>query len=102
MTSTPALGTTIDDLMVIIKERSSADLEDSYTARLVHGELDDLLKKIGEEATEVVMAAKDIDSGSSTDQLRYEAVDLLYHLLVACERLGVSADDLSAEIRGRF
>jgi len=102
MTNPATLGTTIDELMDIIDKRSSADPEDSYTARLVHGELDDLLKKIGEEATEVVMAAKDADSGSNSDHLRYEAVDLLYHLLVACERLGVSADDLSAEIRGRF
>ena len=98
MTGTPSLGSTIDELTNIIARRSSADPNDSYTARLYQGELDDLLKKVGEEATEVVMAAKDLDS----NHLRYEAVDLIYHLLVACERLGVSPEDLAIEIRGRF
>lgn len=96
------LGKTIDDLINIIKERNEASPDDSYTARLMQGDLDALLKKIGEEATEVVMAAKDADAGGGNDQLRYEAVDLLYHLLVVCERLGVGSEDLAAEIRGRF
>ncbi|MCL2403199.1 MAG: phosphoribosyl-ATP diphosphatase [Coriobacteriia bacterium] len=102
MSSVNTLGSTIDELTSIIAERANADSDKSYTAKLLQGDLDYLLKKIGEEATEVVMAAKDIDGGASNDQLRYEVVDLLYHLLVACERLGVSPDDLVAEIRGRF
>jgi len=97
-----SLGTTVDELVAIIAKRSKADIDESYTARLVQGELDYLLKKIGEEATEVVMAAKDAEGGSGNDQLRYEAVDLLYHLLVVCECLGVNPEDLTAEIRGRF
>jgi len=93
-----SLGTTIDELTTIIAKRAGADPEESYTAKLFQGDLDYLLKKVGEEATEVVMAAKDLDS----NHLRYEAVDLLYHLLVVCERLGVSPEDLVTEIRGRF
>jgi phosphoribosyl-ATP pyrophosphohydrolase len=92
------LGGTVDELTNIIAKRSAADPEKSYTAKLFQGDLDYLLKKVGEEATEVVMAAKDLDP----DHLRYEAVDLLYHLLVTCERLGVSPEDLAREIRGRF
>jgi len=98
MTATASLGSTIDELTNIIARRSGADPEESYTAKLFQGDLDYLLKKIGEESTEVIMAAKDLDS----NHLRYEAVDLLYHLLVTCERLGVSPEDLALEIRGRF
>ncbi|MDR1412977.1 MAG: phosphoribosyl-ATP diphosphatase [Actinomycetes bacterium] len=92
------LGVTIDELYTIIEGRRSADPTNSYTSRLLTGDEDYPLKKVGEEAAEVIMAAKDNDS----DHLRYEAVDLLYHLLVACVRWGLSADELEAEIRGRF
>ena len=102
MSDNNSLGATIDELIAIIDSRRVADLEESYTAKLFQGELDQLLKKVGEEATEVVMAAKDAEDGTGSSQLCYEAVDLLYHLLVTCERLDVSADDLAAEIRGRF
>ncbi|MCL2438400.1 MAG: phosphoribosyl-ATP diphosphatase [Coriobacteriia bacterium] len=102
MSAANTLGSSVDELTTIIAKRSAADLAESYTAKLLHGDLDYLLKKIGEEATEVVMAAKDTEGGSGNEQLRYEAVDLLYHLLVACERLGVSPEDLAAEIKGRF
>jgi len=92
------LGATIDELWEIIQERANASVDESYTARLTQGELDVLLKKIGEEATEVVMAAKDSD----TPHLRYEAVDLLYHLLVLCARFELRPEELDAEIRVRF
>lgn len=92
------LGATIDELFEIIAQRKVADPTVSYTAKMIQGDLDSLLKKIGEEATEVVMATKDNDSG----HLCYEAVDLLYHLFLVCERMDVSADELAAEIRKRF
>lgn len=91
------LGTTLDELAAVIASRKGARPEESYTARLLGGPEDSLLKKIGEEATEVVMAAKDGDR----DQLRYEAGDLLYHLLVVCERWGVSLEELSSELLER-
>lgn len=98
MTDTPTLGATIDELWDIIDQRRAASATESYTARLLTGPEDSLLKKIGEEATEVVMAAKDDDG----EHLRYEAIDLLYHLLVTCARYDLSAGELAAEIRGRF
>ncbi|MCL2655471.1 MAG: phosphoribosyl-ATP diphosphatase [Coriobacteriia bacterium] len=98
MTDASTLGTTIDELWAVIEGRRTASIDDSYTARLLTGEEDRLLKKVGEEATEVVMAAKDGDH----DHLRYEVVDLLYHTLVTCARYDLSADELAAEIRGRF
>jgi len=96
--TTPTLGATIDELWDIIEKRQGADLSDSYTARLLTGDEDALLKKIGEEATEVVMAAKDDDRV----HLRYEAIDLLYHLLVLCARFDIAPDELADEIQGRF
>jgi phosphoribosyl-ATP pyrophosphohydrolase len=91
------LGEVIDELASIISMRRDADPESSYTARLLTGPEDKLLKKIGEEATEVVMAAKDHDR----PQVRHEAADLVYHLLVVLEREGVTLDSLAAELEGR-
>ena len=92
------LGNTLDALTRVIKERASANPEESYTARLLTGELDKLLKKIGEESTELVMAVKD----DHHDHIRYEAADLLYHLLVVMERVGVSPEELAGELNARM
>ena len=91
------LGSILEELAGVIASRRDVDPEASYTARLLTGEEDKLLKKIGEEATEVVMAAKDADVG----QLTYEAGDLVYHLLVVLERWGVPLDDLADELARR-
>jgi len=91
-------GEVIDALWETIEGRRDADPEDSYTARLLTGHEDKLLKKIGEEATEVVMASKDAD----VDHLRYEAGDLVYHLLVVLARHGITPDDLAEELAARF
>ena len=92
-----AIGAVIDELYAVIESRRDAEPESSYTARLLTGPEDSLLKKIGEEATEVVMAAKDHDPS----QVRYEAADLLYHLLVVMAREGVTPEDLAAELAAR-
>ena len=99
MTSTEAarLGDVLEELYAVLEERRREMPEGSYTAKLLGGPADQLLKKIGEEATEVVMAAKD----GSPDQVRYEVADLLYHLLVVCVREGVTPDDLAAELAER-
>jgi phosphoribosyl-ATP pyrophosphohydrolase len=91
-------GEVVESLWATIEGRRVADPESSYTARLLSGPEDSLLKKVGEEATEVVMAAKDSD----TAQLRYEAADLTYHLLVVLARYGLTPDDLADELRSRF
>lgn len=92
------IGPVLADLWATIDARREADPESSYTARLLQGHEDKLLKKIGEEATEVVMAAKDADAV----QLRYESADLVYHLLVVLARAGLSPDDLADELASRF
>lgn len=98
MSDTGALGQVIDRLWSTIEARRTADPESSYTALLLTGPEDSLLKKIAEESGEVIMAAKDADAA----HLRYEAADLAYHLLVVMARWGVTPDELAEELAARF
>lgn len=91
------IGTTIAGLAAVIHGRRKAEPEESYTARLLIGKEDTLLKKVTEEATEVVLACKDRDH----DHIRYEAADLVYHLLVTLERYGVTVEELAGELDAR-
>ena len=91
------IGETLCGLAGVIHGRRDASPESSYTARLLQGEEDELLKKIAEEASEVIMACKDNDH----DHIRYEAGDLLYHLLVTLERYGVTLPELAGELDAR-
>ena len=92
------IGETLTGLAEVIRGRREASPEQSYTARLLQGEEDELLKKIAEEASEVIMACKDNDH----DHIRYEAGDLVYHLLVVLERYGVTIDELAGELNARM
>ncbi len=95
---TPAdIGDVLAELAEVIRGRVTADPETSYTARLLQGSDDKLLSKLAEEASEVIMACKDDDH----DHIRYEAADLVYHLLVVLERHGVALDDLAGELAAR-
>jgi len=89
------IGETLESLAATIRESSP---EKSYTARLLTDVEDELLKKIAEEASEVIMACKDKDH----DHIRYEAGDLVYHLLVTLERYGVTLDELAGELNARM
>lgn len=91
------LGTTLTRLARVIHERRGADPEESYTKRLLDGPRDKPLKKLVEEACEVTLACKDSDH----DHIRYEAADVLYHLLVICERWGVTVEELAGELDAR-
>jgi len=91
------LGAVLEELFVVLEQRKVDMPEGSYTTKLLAGDLDQLLKKIGEEATEVVMAAKDSDA----DQIRYEIADLLYHLMVVMVRADLTLDDLAEELASR-
>ncbi len=95
--ATPPLGDVLDELFAVIESRRDASPDDSYTAKLLQGPADKLLKKIGEEATEVVIAAGAHDAA----QVRYEAADLVYHLLVTLVREGLTPADLAAELAKR-
>lgn len=93
----PSLGHVLADLYRVLEKRRDASPEESYTAQLLTGPEDSLLKKIAEEAGEVIMAAKDHDR----DHLRYEIADLVYHLLVVMVREGLAPSDLAAELHDR-
>lgn len=98
MSDSLPLGSVLSALSSTIEARRDADPETSYTAKLLTGPEDSLLKKIAEEAGEVIMAAKDADS----DHLRYEVADLLYHLLVVMDRWDVTPESLAEELASRF
>lgn len=91
------IGATLEALAATIAARRGAGQE-SYTHRLLSGNIDTLLKKVMEEAGEVALAAKD----GEPDHLRYEAADVVYHLLVVLERFGIDLDEFAAELNMRM
>lgn len=91
-------------LAAVIESRLPAqggDPEASYVARLLHKGPDAFLKKIGEEATEVVMAAKDADHGGDTTKIVYEVADLWFHCMVALAHYGLTPAQVVAELDRR-
>lgn len=91
-------------LAAVIESRRPAaggDPQASYVARLLHKGPDAFLKKIGEEATEVVLAAKDVTHGADTQALVYEMADLWFHCLVALAHYGLSPAEVLAELQRR-
>lgn len=92
------IGETLERLAATIHARRNVSPQESYTARLLTDVEDELLKKLAEEASEIIMACKDRDH----DHIRYEAGDLVYHLLVTLERYGISLDELAGELNARM
>ena len=91
-------------LAAVIESRKTAnggDPERSYVARLLHKGPDAFLKKIGEEATEVVMAAKDVDHGGDPRLLVGEVADLWFHSMIALAHYGLAPSDVIAELERR-
>jgi phosphoribosyl-ATP pyrophosphohydrolase len=89
---------TLQQLAAVLEARKGADPESSYVARLYAKGLDAILKKIGEEATETVLAAKDGDAA----KIVYETADLWFHTLVLLAHQGLGPDAVLAELRRRF
>jgi phosphoribosyl-ATP pyrophosphohydrolase len=102
MTASPHAPTdALDRLAQVIESRKPAnggDPDKSYVSRLLHKGPDAFLKKIGEEATEVVLAAKDADHGASTQPLVGEVADLWFHSMIALAHYGLSPADVVAEL----
>lgn len=89
---------TLQRLAEVLETRKQADPQSSYVAGLYHQGLDAILKKVGEEATETVIAAK----GGDTEQLVYETADLWFHTLVLLAHQGVGPDEVLRELERRF
>jgi phosphoribosyl-ATP pyrophosphohydrolase len=98
-TSEPILTSddTLERLAAVIESRRGADPDQSYVARLFAKGQDAMLKKVGEEATEVVMAGKDGDAARLTG----EVADLWFHCLVVLAAHGLKPADVLAELRRR-
>jgi len=81
--------------------QNGGDPDASYVARLLHKGPDAFLKKIGEEATEVVMAAKDADFGGDKTKIVYEVADLWFHCMIALAHYGLTPAQVLAELDRR-
>jgi phosphoribosyl-ATP pyrophosphohydrolase len=88
----------LERLAAVLEERKSAEAGSSYVASLYAKGLDAILKKIGEEATETVMAAKD----GAKDKIVYETADLWFHSMVLLAQQGLSPQDVLEELDRRF
>jgi phosphoribosyl-ATP pyrophosphohydrolase len=88
---------TLARLAAVIESRKGGDPDKSYVARLFHKGTDSILKKVGEEATETVMACKD---GNRT-QIVYEVADLWFHSMLALSAFGLEPADVLNELRRR-
>lgn len=84
-------------LSELLEQRKAADPASSYVAKLYAKGMDSILKKIGEEATETVIAAK----GGNRDEIIYETADLWFHTLVMLSHAGLSAQDVLNELARR-
>lgn len=87
----------LDDLMKLIEGRKTEPKEGSYTTYLFEKGIDKILKKVGEECTEVVIAGK----GGDRAEAIYEIADLTYHVMVMMTEMGISIDEVRAELASR-
>ncbi len=87
----------LNRLSELLEQRKSADPSSSYVAKLYAKGMDSILKKVGEEATETVIAAK----GGNRDEIIYETADLWFHTLVMLSHAGLSASDVLDELARR-
>jgi len=87
----------IDELFATLQQRKSNPTPNSYTASLLTAGEDEIVKKVGEEAVEVILAAK----GQGDQRVVEETADLVYHLLVLLVSRDLSWDDIRAELKQR-
>ena len=92
-----ATASMLYELYDLIADRKVNPKEGSYTNYLFEKGIDKILKKIGEESAEVIIASKN----PGTSELRYEAADLIYHLLVLMNEKGLTLTELFGELQGR-
>lgn len=93
-----AQSDTLSALQQVLRERLAADPDDSYVASLYAKGLDHILKKVGEESAEVIIAAK----GEDDSALVKEVADLWFHCMVLLVQKGLSSEDVLAELNQRF
>jgi phosphoribosyl-ATP pyrophosphohydrolase len=88
-------------LAAVIESRKGGDPDKSYVSRLLHRGPDAILKKVGEEAAEVVMAGKDAQHGGDAQKVVAEVADLWFHCMIALAHFGLSPADVVRELQRR-
>ena len=91
------MSDTLDRLAELLEQRKSADPQTSYVAKLYAKGMDSILKKVGEEAAETIIAAKNGDN----EHLIYETADLWFHTLVMLAQAGLKPQDILDELARR-
>lgn len=94
----------LTELATIIEQRKTADIEESYVASLHAKGLNKILEKVGEEATETILAAKEYESGahSGESNLIGETADLWFHTMVMLSHLNLKPEQVLMELEKRF
>ncbi|MFV8819065.1 phosphoribosyl-ATP diphosphatase [Haliea sp. E17] len=90
------------ELAATLEQRKGADPESSYVASLHHKGLNKILEKVGEEAVETILAARDLDAGGSREALVGEVADLWFHCMVMLSHLEVDAAEVTECLGRRF
>jgi len=96
------MDTTLTRLAAIIESRKTASPDSSYVAKLQHSGLNKILEKVGEEAVETILAARDVEQGAAKDKVIYETADLWFHTLVMLAQLECSPEQVLLELERRF
>jgi phosphoribosyl-ATP pyrophosphohydrolase len=92
----------LNRLNEVLEQRKHSDPAQSYVAGLHKKGLNKILEKVGEEATEVILAAKDAHSSGANEALIEETADLWFHCLVMLSHLGTDSDAVLKSLEGRF
>ncbi len=92
----------VETLGDILEERKGAAADSSYVASLYNKGLNKILEKVGEEATETIIAAKDAERSGDNSDVIYETADLWFHSLVALSQLGERPEAVVEELKRRF
>lgn len=96
------MSSVLSELTKVLDQRKKAEPDSSYVASLHHKGLNKILEKLGEECTETILAAKDVQDDESKQHLIYETADLWFHSLVMLSHLDLEADDILNELKRRF
>ena len=95
------MNDTLNRLADLLEQRKSADPSTSYVAKLYAKGMDSILKKVGEEATETIIAAKNNDANDYKEQLIYETADLWFHTLIMLAKADIAPQDVLNELARR-
>lgn len=92
----------LNKLAAMIEARKMADPDTSYVASLQQKGLNKILEKVGEEAVETILAARDVEQGAGRNKLVNETADLWFHCMVMLAQLGCTPQEVLAELERRF